>query len=166
MIFRLTTKLAQKVKVGLSEVLPAAEHPLLDWSANVFLDSRVQYVLVTNTTSLYSAIMPGRGVATADAFVEIALEAIGERMLRDGWTEAFRRVLLPARHQIKFSKALSRSVTGSMNDMIVGAKLHFAYDGLTGPDIERQINNCPLSAIGYRLPCEVMREIVEKQSTC
>lgn len=165
MIFRLTTKLSQKIKVALPGVLPAAEHPLLDWSAHLFLDSRIQYVLLTNTASLYSAIMPGRGVATADTFVEDAFAAIGERMCRDGWTDAFRQVLLPARGQIKFSKALNRSVTGSMNDMIFAAKLYLANGDLPRPEIERRLNNGPLSAIEYRLPREVMRELIETQGT-
>jgi len=62
MIFRLTQKLAKKIhEFPVKSVLPA-ENPYLDWTADLFYVNRAQYVIATNTQSLYSVIMHGKGV--------------------------------------------------------------------------------------------------------
>lgn len=119
MIFRLSLKLAKKAKIALPDVLPAAASPLLDWSANVFMVGRVQYILLTNTASLYSAILPGRGVSSAGDLIEDAFTAIGQRMCRDGWTEAYRRCVLPVRAAVAPGRPVfqgAESVSNGIDD--------------------------------------------------
>jgi hypothetical protein len=160
MIFRTTLSLAKKLKLDLPADAATAGAPLLDWSANVFKVGRTQQILLVNTQSLYVALMPGAGMTSGVGFVEDALAAIGERMCRDGWTDAFRRYVLPGRERVQFSKTLGRSVTGSMNDHIVAAKLYLS-DGLGKADVERRLNRTPLKANGYRFAVEVMAGMVE-----
>ena len=54
MIFRLSQKLNDKIKAGPLPVLPLDDNPLADWSAHLFLADRMQYILLSNTKSLYS----------------------------------------------------------------------------------------------------------------
>jgi hypothetical protein len=54
MILRLSGKIAKKIHVKPAAVLPADSNPYADWSTHVFLAARTQYILVTNTASLYS----------------------------------------------------------------------------------------------------------------
>lgn len=54
MIFRLSQKLAKKLKVGALPSLPPDQNPYADWSANLFTADRTQYIILTNTQSLYS----------------------------------------------------------------------------------------------------------------
>ena len=61
MIFRLSDKLKVKIKVGTLGALPLHENPLADWSAHLFLAGRTQYILVSNPSSLYSLVLPGKG---------------------------------------------------------------------------------------------------------
>ena len=56
MIFRLSTKLATKLKVAPSKVLPLDKNPFADWSAHFFMGERTQFLIVTNTASLYSTV--------------------------------------------------------------------------------------------------------------
>ena len=45
-----------KVKAGALEASPLHENPLLDWSAHSFLRNRRQFILVSNTKSMLSAV--------------------------------------------------------------------------------------------------------------
>ena len=57
MIFRLSQKLSTKIKVGTLGALPLHENSLADWSAHVFVAGRTQYILLSNTKSLYSTVL-------------------------------------------------------------------------------------------------------------
>jgi hypothetical protein len=54
MIFRLSQKLNAKIKGGTLPTLPPDDNPFADWSAHLFLADRAQYILLSNTKSLYS----------------------------------------------------------------------------------------------------------------
>ena len=83
MIFRLSQRLNAKVKAGVLRALPPHENPLADWSAHLFLAGRTQYLLLSNTRSLYSTVMYGKGVTTDSHFIERALGGIREFMEAD-----------------------------------------------------------------------------------
>jgi hypothetical protein len=93
MIFRLTQKLAAKLKTRDLPVLPLDENPLDDWSAHVFLADRKQYLLVTNTQSLYSIVTDGKGVTNAGAFVERVLSDLREFLSEDDQPIAAQRAV-------------------------------------------------------------------------
>jgi hypothetical protein len=46
-------KLNTKIKAGTLPTLPLDDNPYADWSAQLFLADRTQYILVSNTRSLY-----------------------------------------------------------------------------------------------------------------
>jgi hypothetical protein len=84
MIFRLSHKLNAKIKAGTLRALALHENPLADWSAHLFVASRTQYLLLSNTRSLYSTVMYGRGVTTDSHLIERALGGIRESMAQQG----------------------------------------------------------------------------------
>ena len=55
MLFRITQKLNKKIDAGPLPTVPLDESPWGDWSARLFTADRTQYIMLTNTTSLYSA---------------------------------------------------------------------------------------------------------------
>ena len=57
MIVRLSGKLAKKIGESPTESLPQDPNPFADWSCHLFRADRVQYILITNTPSLYSMVM-------------------------------------------------------------------------------------------------------------
>ncbi len=118
MIFRLSQKLNTKIKAGALRALPLHENPFADWSAHLFVAGRTQYVLLSNTKSLYSTVMYGKGVTTDSHFIERALGGIREFTEADGQAFVYHRLIVPATASVRFAKALDRSVTGSMNDLI------------------------------------------------
>jgi hypothetical protein len=62
MIFRLSQKLATKIKEVTLPALPLDDNPFADWSAQLFVADRTQYVLLSNTQSLYSTVIYGKGI--------------------------------------------------------------------------------------------------------
>lgn len=64
--------------------LPRHENPFADWSAGLFLVDRSQYILLTNTKSLYSTVLPGKGITEEKTFIEQALSSLRKFMDADG----------------------------------------------------------------------------------
>jgi hypothetical protein len=147
MIFRLSHKLASKIKVGHLTDLPLAENPYADWSAHVFSADRTQYILLTNTKSLYSAVMYGKGVVNQQHFAQHALENLREVMTHDDLVEVFERYIAPAHTEVSFGKTLNRAVTGSMNDLIRSATVYLE-DQLSLRETSIRLTQTPMSAIG------------------
>lgn len=147
MIFRLTQKLAKKIKIGKREDAPTANNALADWSANVFVAKRQQYILLSNTQSLYSCILSGRGITSESTFIDGAMQTIDHFLSEDGLHDVFQRFLLPASQKVNFAKSLNRSVTGSMTDLIIAAKFHLEIHDLDLSEIAGRLNVTPLSAL-------------------
>jgi hypothetical protein len=64
------------IKAGTLPVLLPEENPLADWSAQLFLADRTQYILLSNTNSLYTTVIFGKGVTSDIGFIERALSSI------------------------------------------------------------------------------------------
>jgi hypothetical protein len=59
MIFRLSQKLSKKIKEGRLSALAREDNPIADWSTALFIADRTQYILLSNTMTLYSMVMGG-----------------------------------------------------------------------------------------------------------
>jgi uncharacterized protein DUF6933 len=148
MIVRLSQKLTAKIKAGSLATVPLDENSYADWSAHLFVAGRIQYILLSNTKSLYSTIMFGRGITDDRRFMDRALSNIRDFMEEDGQGFVYQRLIAPSTDKIRFAKALNRSVTGSMNDLIVHAT-DFLSDGERTPcDVGIVLNEVLLSSLG------------------
>ncbi|MEX0726327.1 MAG: hypothetical protein WD065_08665, partial [Planctomycetaceae bacterium] len=126
--------------------MPLDENPYADWSCHLFTADRTQYIILSNTPSLYSCVMYGRGSTDDSHFILRALSAIREFMEADGQAFVYHKFIAPASATVSFAKALNRSVTGSMNDHIYACKLHLA-DDMAPSEVGFQLNETPLSAL-------------------
>lgn len=159
MIFRLSQKLATKLKIAPKDALPLDPNPLADWTANLFRAERTQFVILTSTASLYTSLMYGRAIGDDSQFIERALDCVREFMSDDGLGFIYQRFIAPASASVSFSKALNRSVTGSMNDLVLHAKMWLTEGDLSPHDTSCKLNQIPLSPIGYRYPREALKEL-------
>lgn len=169
MIFRLSRKLAKKLKEGSLPSLPLDENPCADWSAHLFTADRTQYIIVTNTKSLYSVVMYGKGITDDSRFIERALSNIREFMEDDGQAFVYRRFIAPASGKVRFGKALNRSVIGSMNDLVYHAKMWLTEGSLSPYDTGFHLNEIPMSPLGYQNPREAFRKLAggpESSESC
>lgn len=165
MIFRLSQRLNAKIKAGTLGTLPPDENPFADWSAGLFVAGRTHYILLSNTKSLYSTVLYGKGVTDECAFIERALSGIRESLETEGQEPIFRRFIAPAGASVRFAKALDRSVTGSMNDLIRHATAWLAGGDLSPHDVGARLNDTLLSALGrsksapYGRPRDAFKEL-------
>lgn len=157
MILRLSAKLASKLKVSPRDVLPADGDPFADWSGHLFVVGRAQYLMLTNTATLYTSIIYGRGITNDGQFLQHGLTCLRDVMERDGLAATYDRWVAPATQSVRFSKALSRSVTGSMNELVLFGRLYLAEREMSPDDVSAELNGIILSAIGNRVPREAMR---------
>jgi uncharacterized protein DUF6933 len=149
MIFRPSQKLAKKLKEGNLPSLPLDKNPYADWSAHLFTAGRTQYIIVTNTKSLYSVVMQGKGITNDKKFTERALSSIREFMEDDGQEFVYRKFVEPASETVRYGKALNRSVTGSMNELIKFAELWLIEEELSPYDIGFRLNDTLMSALAW-----------------
>ena len=163
MIFRLSQKLNAKIKAGTLASLPLDENPFADWSAGLFLVGRSPYILLTNTKSLYSVVMFGRGSPSDSYFIERALSNIREFMEMDGFEFFYHRFIVPATGSVRFAKSLNRSVTGSMNDLVKHATYWLAQGDVAPSQVGSKLNEIPMSALpgrsspSYGIPRETFK---------
>lgn len=166
MIFRLSQKLAKKIRASTLGEMPLDENPYADWSCHLFTADRTQYIIVSNTASLNSCVMYGKGITDDSRLIERALSTIREFMEDDGQEFVYRKFIAPASGSVSFAKALNRSVTGSMNDHIHAAKFMLA-DDMAPSEIGYRLNETPMSALvglngrKYGYPKEVFKRLIE-----
>lgn len=161
MIFRLSQKLNTKIKAGTLRALPLDENPFADWSATLFPADRTQYILLTNTKSLYSTVMYAKGINDDARFIDRALGSVREFMEDDGQAFAYHQFIAPAGGTVRFAKTLDRSVTGSMNDLVYHAQIWLTEGGLSPFDVGFKLNNIPFSSLTSVKPREAFKALAK-----
>ena len=145
MIFRLTQKLAKKIGVTPLPASPLDQNPYMDWCAHLFTVKRIQYVILTNTASLYSVIMHGRGVSSDKKFIQESLTCMKEVMTIDGNTSIFEHFIEPFAGEVSFCKMTDRRVMGSMNDFVFQSKFYLTYRENSLAEVSRLVNHTPMT---------------------
>lgn len=146
MIFRLSQKLNDKIGAGRLPALPLDENPFADWSAALFTADRTPYILLSNTKSLYSTVLYGKGITNDGLFIDRALSTIRGFMESDGQAFIYHRFIAPSSATVRFGKAVNRSITGSMNELIRFAEC-LIEEELSPHDVGFKLNDILLSAI-------------------
>jgi hypothetical protein len=165
-IFRLSQKLNTKIKTGTTQALSLDANPYADWSAHLFTADRTQYILLSNTKSLYSVVMYGKGITDDSQFLDRALSSIREFMQDDGQQFAFHRFIGPAAGTVSFAKAFNRSVTGSMNELVFQAVMWLTEGDLSPHDVSFRLNDILISSLpslrggGYGRPREAFKMLL------
>ncbi len=152
MIFRITQKLGKKIGIQPTQSMPLSSNPYADWSACLFTADRVQYIMLTNTASLYSILTYGKGITDDNLFIKRAVSCIGDFMRDDENGFIFERLIVPQTGRIFFSKSLNRSVTGSMNDLVFQAKIYLIEGEESPYDVSFRLNEMPMSYLSYDNP--------------
>jgi hypothetical protein len=165
MIFRLTAKLAKKIGLDPLPVLPCDKDkdPLLEWYAHLFTVQRTQYILVTNTESLYSLIMPGRGITTDRQFYQSFRANLQAFLAGQGYHSKGAMDLPSPDRDASFAKITDRRILGSMNDFIFQSKFRLEEGQLTPLDVSFYLNETPMSYLKYRSPKDVFQQLLRQE---
>jgi hypothetical protein len=159
MIIRVTAKLGKKLQITPPRSLPPAANPFADWTAQLFVADRAQYILVTNTPSLYSMVMYGKGITNDSVFLQRAISRIGEVFRDDDHEFLFQRLVVPESSVVTFSRALGPAVTGSMNELVLQAKALLVQDGLSPFDASFRLNDIPMGQLGMDSPRRALKKL-------
>ena len=108
MIVRVSAKLGKKIHLTPPKSLPLDENPFADWSTHLFTADRTQYILITNTASLYSMVMFGRGITDDCQFLDRITSYMGEFIRDDGFGFIYERLIVPSSVD---SRVLSKTAT-------------------------------------------------------
>jgi len=168
MTLRLSATLAKRIGVSPTGLLPPDANPFADWSAHLFNAGRRRYIIMTNTASLYTMLMAGKGVTTEATLLSQFTSGIRQLLAADGMDGVFDEFIALSLSDVSYSTALNRGVTGSMNDLIKAAK-----SALLSPDsplleISRHLNSTPMTYIRtdstHDLPRRVLVRLYEQLS--
>jgi hypothetical protein len=118
MIIRLSKKLSVKIKEPNLPWLPPDSNPFLDWHAHLFTCNRAQYIMATNSTSLFSVFMHGAGVTDYGEFISRLSDTLKEVLHEIGADLIFHRIIVPGLKDVRFAKSQDRRVIGSMNPKV------------------------------------------------
>ena len=150
MILRLSQKLNTKIKAGKLSNMPLDENPYADWSCHLFTAGRTQYILLSNTASLYSCVMFGKGITDDSQFIERALSTIRDFLEDDGQAFVYQKFIAPASATVSFAKSLNRKVTGSINELVMAATSSLESGEVAPHEVGFGLNNLLLSAIATK----------------
>ncbi|MAX39919.1 MAG: hypothetical protein CME33_25530 [Gimesia sp.] len=95
------------------------------------------------------------------------MNCIGDFTADDANQWAFRKFIAPESETIQFSKALNRSVTSSMNQLVECAQILLIKDQMSPHEVGFKLNDFLLSAIaekksdGYGRPEDAFKRMIE-----
>jgi hypothetical protein len=159
MIVRVSAKLGKKIHLAPEKSLPADDNPFADWSTHLFSADRTQYILITNTASLYSMVMFGRGITHDGQFLDRITSYMSEFIRDNGYGFIYERLIMPSMASVMFSKALNRSVTGSMNDLVFMAKTRLVEREVSPYDVSFWLNEVPMSYLKMGRPKDAFQAL-------
>lgn len=102
-------------------------------------------------------------ITNSGLFIDRALSGIREFMEDDGQEFVYHRFIAPSSTTVRFAKALNRSVSGSMNELVRFAECCLIDDDISPHDVGFKLNDLLLSAIaptkaeGYGKPREAFK---------
>jgi hypothetical protein len=137
--------------------------PLLDWNAHLFTVQRTQYILATNTASLYSLVMPGQGITNARQFIQSFSAGLHDFLAGQGHPPEAAMVLPSPDLDASFAKINDRRILGSMNDLIFQSKFRLAEGQQTLFTVSYYLNETPLSYLKYRSPKTAFQELLRQE---
>lgn len=170
MILRLSQKLSTKIKAGKLKALSLDSNPYVDWSCHLFIANRAQYIMLSNTASMYTCVMSGRGITNKSSFTPSVCATIREFLTDDGQQFAYERFIAPSTAEVQFAKAHNRGVTGSMNELIGTAEYLLAAHDHSPHSVGFELNDILLSYVGtketggYGRPKTAFRNLATKLS--
>ena len=132
---------------------------LIDWSAHLFTIRHTQYVLMTNSSTLYSVIMHGRGITNDKQFVKRALSCMEEFMILDKNRRVFERLIEQNDANLFFTKISNRRIMGSINDLIFQAKCRLEECQQPLLEVSLLLNKSPMSYLNHSRPKDMFRKL-------
>jgi len=151
LVLRGTQKLLKELRLKKSDLSESGDGALGSWFVNLFWIERRKCVLITNDQTLYSVLLFGLTKPDFDTLDTRFRDGLIANLRRDGFPPEQIASLAMALNPSVWSVTNSRSVLGSMNDMILTAKYLVAIKRRETEDEIRNLNidlnRTPMSAL-------------------
>jgi hypothetical protein len=164
LFFHCTKKLLQALDLPVSAQPEESDDlPLGVWYANIFVEYNTVFLLFVNDPTLYTVVLHFSGMPNATQVVNNFRENLVMSLASDGVDHRIIQRLLKEHVEAVFVKTTSRSMLGSMNDLIYLFLFHLEDDNakhnpIDLHKIESAVNQMPQRKIGWRFSVEAMRE--------
>ena len=166
-LIRCTKKLQKEM--GLKQSDLCAEEPrfsyLGPWHANLIHIDRRKCVLFVNDKTLFNFIVPDLSRAQIRELDKLFKSYLGCVLADAGISEADRGRILSEYDEVGFANTNSKSVLGSMNDLVFHYKYSIQEAGgvysPAVPEIIRRLNRIPMGALKYVFPIEALRALYQ-----
>ena len=162
MIIRPGNKLANKIKETDLPSSPPDPNPFADWTARLFTADRTQYIIISNTISLYSVVIYGRGVTNDGHLIHGMMDMMRDVMEKDGFRLIYEKQVAPQAGSFSLAKPSNRSVTGSLNEFVLQAKWYLDEEDISPFDLSFRLNETPLSYLKYLNPRKAFQLMVQE----
>jgi hypothetical protein len=160
MVFRFTKNAIKKLKLPKLSTVEKSNNLLNGWFVNVFYTKkRYKYFITTNAKTLFSVIIHGRSVVDDNVFFKDLFYSLRELLINNDCEYFYKRFIEPNIYQITLSNTNDRSIIGSMNDLIINAKVALDYHKLSPYDASKYINEAPMGLINMSSPGRYIKEM-------
>lgn len=119
MLIECTKKLADAMKINVTPYDANHADSFYEWHANVFTFDRRKCVVLMNNKTRYCIVFYGVKMKEFKQFDVIALNAIKDTFLAEGFSEAVVNRYLERCGDVEYSKTHDRSIIGQLNDAII-----------------------------------------------
>ena len=157
--FRATVKLRKRLRVAVPTEEAKPTTALGDWCGNLLYFGSRQLVLCTSERSLLSVVLAARGLGRR--LLPDLQSAVAAVLDRIGVNQAAVAREIAEMRPMTLSKAVNRSVLGSMNDFAIGMAYRFeAVPDMPLLELALELGETPCSPLGYDSPTAVARRLL------
>jgi len=163
-ILHCTKKAQDRLKIKPADILPEPTTCLGNWYCNEFAASRRKYLIFVNERTLLPIVISVKGLKTSGDILELFKQRLFKTFLLLKLPEERFMPEILEMDDVVFAKTASRSVVGSMNDIIAQAKFSSDYHEI---DVDSQavferLAKIPLKANGYRFATKLVAELFQR----
>lgn len=164
MFLACTKKLVDVLKIKLPDVTPLRPEPFYEWHANLFVFDRRKGVIMMNNQTRYCVVLYGLKVEHFKKFDQIALSAIEQTFLGEGFSESAVAQYINHCGHVVFTKTHDRSVISQMNDMLYLTSCwiegYLPASEICMVDFSKKLGEVPVGSLKYAYPIDRLRDLM------
>jgi len=154
-------KATQKVRDRIGLNVPDSEPPnpatrfLEEWYVNSIVLDRRQYLLFSEAKTLYSVVVPSKGITSRKKMEELAVDVLFDQFKHNTGLES--RIFESLATSVVILKAQNRNILSSMNQLTLAAQ----YDDEDPSQSFDYLNDIILGALKYDSPRDAFAKAID-----
>jgi hypothetical protein len=156
---RPTKMLARRLHLNVPTAPPPVTNRVADWCAHEFTAARHPYLLFWNTAAFLPVLVQGRGLRDNHDLIMRLIDGLKLVMSGNDLEFHFQRWIAPELNEVQWAPIPTRSVLGTMNDLMLMAKYHLAERDESPMELSQLLAKAPLSALGMNSPAKAFRSL-------